>query len=222
MKSKQREPRKSQIVSQKTTDDLSPEAKSSVAGATNSPKGSFVFPKYEAKLIGLGIIIGVLIGIVLSQNRGKLCEISIGPLKFALPCSSASQPSPLTCADYGIKITSPQSGAKVWGTYNVTGTFVNDLPDDRVLLLLKAPAGDYFPQRTVIVDREQRTWRGEIALGDGFGKDFEIIVSIMGDNGKALFDYFTKVGKETGKSPAIVKLTDDMMECDRVSIVHER
>jgi hypothetical protein len=154
-----------------------------------------------------------LVMAILSATPSQVATSTIMP---------TSTPSSPTCADYGIKITSPQSGAKAWGAFMVKGNYVNDPPVGGVLLLLKAPAGDYFPQKEVIIDYAQRAWQGEISLGDGSGKDYVIIVSIMGNNGRALFDYFTKVGTETGRWPAIVKLTDDIVECDRVSIVHEQ
>jgi hypothetical protein len=221
MKSKQQVKKKAQIGKNDKKSNPNSEVKVDGAPTETNPQKRLNFPNYEVKLIGSGIILGLILGVFLLQLGATLCEVNIGPLKFALPCSSDSTPPPLSCADYGIKITSPQSGAKVWGAFNVTGTYVNNPPDDSVLLLLKSPAGDYFPQRKVIIDRTQRTWQGEIILGDDTRKDFVIIVSTIGNNGRALFNYFTKVGEETAHWPAIEKLTDDIVECDRVSVIHE-
>jgi len=194
----------------------------SVTSTENDQKGWFNFSKRDFWLIGCGLILGLILGVLLFQRGATLCEVNIGPLKFALPCSSTAPELPRTCADYGIKITSPQAGTKAWDTIIVSGTYVNAPPDDGVWLLLKSPAADYFPQRIVILDRAQRTWQGEINLGNDSRRDFVITVSTIGNNGRVLFDYFTKVGKETGRWPAIEKLTDDIVECDRVAIVHER
>jgi hypothetical protein len=158
-----------------------------------------------------------------AESKLLMAALSATPSPTATSTSAPTlTPSAPACADYGIRITSHQSGAKTWGTFAVTGIYVKDPPVDGILLLLKSPAGDYFPQKEVIVDHAQKTWQGEVSLGDGSGKEFVIIVSIMGNNGRALFDYFTKVGTETGRWPAIVKLTDDIVECDRVSVAHER
>jgi len=178
----------------------------------------------EVRVLGLGIIIGVLLGVFLVKALGaKLCEINMGPLKFALSCPSDATPPLLTCSDYGIEIVSPQSNASVWGTFSVTGTYVNRPPDDSILLLLKTPAGDYFPQKKVLIDPGARTWQGQINLGDNDpANGFTVIVAIMGTNGQALFDYYNKVGQETGRWPAIEYLTEDIASCDRISIVHKQ
>ena len=178
----------------------------------------------EVRALGLGIVIGVLLGMVFVKALGaKLCEINIGPLKLALSCPPDATPPLLTCSDYGIEIVSPQSNASVWGTFIVSGTYVSRPPDDSVLLLLKTPAGDYFPQRKVLIDSGARTWQGQINLGDNDpANGFTVIVSIMGKNGHALFDYYTKVGQETGRWPAIEYLADDIVTCDRISIVHKQ
>lgn len=190
----------------------------------DTAKRFFTFPRYDPKyeflLIGIGLIVGALAVVFLLQRGAALCEVNLGPLKFNLPCSS--EPHPLTCADYGIKITSPQSGTKVWQTFNVQGTYVNEPPADSILLMLKAPAGDYFLQRMVMIDRAQRTWQGEVVLGNDSGKNFTIVVSRIGNDGRALFDYYTKVGNATKSWPAVETLTEDMLVCDRVDVVNEQ
>jgi hypothetical protein len=213
---------KAQSVKTDKKSSLKSGTQASVTSTENDQKGWFNFSKRDFWLIGCGSILGLILGVILLQRGAELCEVNIGPLKFALPCSSTAAEIPHTCADYGIKITSPQTGTKAWDAIMVTGTYVNEPPDDSVLLLLKSPAPDYFPQRMVVLDRAQRTWQGEVNLGNDPRRDFVITVSTIGNNGRALFDYFTKVGNELGGWPAIVKLTDDMVECDRVAIIHER
>jgi hypothetical protein len=178
----------------------------------------------DMKALGLGIIIGVLLGVVLVRALGaKLCEINIGPLKLALACPPAATPALLTCSDYGLQIAAPQSNASVWRTFNVTGAYVNPPPADSILLLLKTPAGDYFPQNKVLIDPGAKTWQGQINLADKDPENgFTVIVAIMGADGHALYNYYNKVGHETDRWPAIEYLTEDILTCDRVSIVHKQ
>lgn len=166
--------------------------------------------------IGIGFILGLGLAMLLLQNGAALCEINLGPLKFTLPCSSKPL---LTCGDYDITITGLEDKAN--GVMSVMGTYVDAPPVDNVLLILKSSAGDYFFQKPILIDPGQRTWQGEITLGDDARKDFVILVSLMGNNGKALFNYYNKVGAETGRWPAIETLTDDIEVCDRRSIPPE-
>ena len=121
---------------------------------------------------------------------------------------------------YGIRINSPTNGDQVPSQFIVKGVYDNEPPAGSILLLLKSPSGDFFPQDKVTVDSGARAWQGSINLGDYSGNKFVVIVAIMGKNGQALYDYFNKVGTETKRWPAIKELTDDIAECDRVSIVH--
>ncbi len=124
-----------------------------------------------------------------------------------------------TCTAYGIKITSPKQGADVGAEIEVSGFYEVEPPKDSILLVYVSSDGrGYWPQNIVEVNPVRKTWRGKFLMGGDPPQVADVMVAIMGKPGRVLFDYFAKVGQETGRWPAIEKLTDDMVECDRVSV----
>lgn len=117
---------------------------------------------------------------------------------------------------YGIKIISPQEGASVREWVTVSGTYALK-PTERVQLFAVSPdKHNYWPQEVVQYDELKKTWSGTVYIGGSPPQATIIMVAIVGKCGQILCDYYAKVGRETGQWPSLERLTDDIIECDRI------
>ncbi len=137
---------------------------------------------------------------------------------------STTTPAPITCADYDIKITSPPSNTVFEEeVVEISGSYSVEPPGEIVLFTIVPPGGhNYWPQDPVRVDVRNKSWRGKLWLVGEPPIALDAMVAIMGESGRTLYDYYWKVGEETGEWPAIEKLTDDIVECDRISVVRTK
>ena len=72
----------------------------------------------------------------------------------------------------------------------------------------------YFPQSEVQYGNAEKTsWRGTIRIGGNPAKTY-VMLARVGDSGRKLCQYYSKVVQETGQYPSIVELTEDIIECD--------
>jgi hypothetical protein len=128
-----------------------------------------------------------------------------------------SQPS---VTDYGIKITSPSDNTLVEGTVKVSGSYIKKPANDSFILVVKdADSSQYWPSSyTVQFDETLKEWNGE-AYPSGNNKKYVIYAFTVGKSGRALYEYYKKVGKNTsGNWQSIVSLTDDYVECAHITV----
>ncbi len=103
----------------------------------------------------------------------------------------------------------------------VSGTYLTKPPGDIVLFMLLPSEEDYqyWPQNPIQIDEQQQSWNGEeIIVSDDLPQEVDVVIAIMDKSGSALVDFYHKVGEETEQYPSIEKLTEDIIECDRITI----
>lgn len=120
---------------------------------------------------------------------------------------------------YGIKILSPINGDVRSGRIEVSGIFEMKPSDLNVYLLIASPDGlEYWPQDVIQFDEENKCWQGFVGLYERPSREARIVVASVGEAGKVLFDYFKRVGQETGNYPPILKLPSDVVKIDEVRV----
>jgi hypothetical protein len=120
---------------------------------------------------------------------------------------------------YRIRITSPKQNEKHTGEIPVTGTFRMMPPDKSVrIFVASVDEEQYWPQGYVDYDSMTKTWKGTAALYDKPPREAYVIVAKVGELGRILCDYFTRVGFETGAWLPLRKLNKDILVYDRVRV----
>lgn len=139
-----------------------------------------------------------------------------------VPAASTKEPtqSPITCASYGITITSHTNGAIVGERFPVSGSYRVKPPQDSLLLINKSPdSAEYWPSASPVqINETLQTWSGEFYIFGAPPKKADIIVAVVGKSGRALYEYYVKVGNKTNSWESINILTDDVIECDRITV----
>lgn len=128
------------------------------------------------------------------------------------------------CSDYDIHITSPLTDTKVrQGVIDVIGTYRGDPPAGGIVIIVRLPGGSQnWPSSTPVqTDPILGVWKGSASLGGEPPQSYRIAVAFVGKSGRALVEYYNKIGRETGQWPAIEVLPDDIEICDEVSVVKE-
>jgi hypothetical protein len=128
------------------------------------------------------------------------------------------------CSDYGIRLTSPSNDARVQaGVIEVRGSLAKDPTTGSIVVIIRSPDGSLnWPSSTPVqTDPILNVWKGKAALGGEAPQNYRIAVALVGKSGRALLEYYNKVGQETGQWPAIEVLPDDIEICDQVSVVKE-
>ncbi|MDP2936599.1 MAG: hypothetical protein Q8O86_08935 [Dehalococcoidia bacterium] len=121
----------------------------------------------------------------------------------------------------GIKITFPRNGDKVQDFFTASGIYRNKPTNARLELLVIARGSGFWPSGIASFDDENNTWYAEVHVGGNSGAEATIIAAVVGAEGQALSDYYRKVGRETDQWPAIERLTSDVSEVYRVTVVHK-
>ena len=168
-------------------------------------------------LVGVSFVAGSLfMWFLLSILGAQVCKISVGPIQLNIPCEEKVEVPPC----YGLKITSPSSGASVDESVNVSGYYSDKPPDGSILLIFQSDSGEnYWPQSPIVDDPQAKTWQGTFILGSG--SRAYAAVGVMGKNTRTLIEYYRKIGNETGRWPAIEKFPEDFVICDRVLLSHK-
>ncbi len=161
-----------------------------------------------AVIIGAATILATVVGVVLAGIRRKDKRMA-----------STEQ----STRSYGLRIVSPASGSLVArGEVKVSGVFMEKPPNDSLFLInasLNAPL--YWPcvgRPPTEVSPPTKTWRASSWVND----DTRILVVTVGPSARALFDYYEKVGQQTGQWPPITRLTPDVIEHDEITVRVQR
>jgi hypothetical protein len=124
----------------------------------------------------------------------------------------------------GFRITYPRAGDIVKSIITVTGTYKKIATDGQVQLYTTAPNGKsaYWPQGIVVFEKNaEKTWRAECHVGEESGYKVTIVAAFLGEDGKALFDYYGKVGNELKEWPSIEWLPSDIITIDMITVEHQ-
>jgi hypothetical protein len=146
----------------------------------------------------------------LQRNRIEQLKEQIEALRL--------QTKPKESLPTGIKITSPRSGDAVDKWFTVSGVFKNRPANARLQLAVISGSGALWPQGIATFDDENKTWNAQVHIGGNPGNEAIVVATVVGGEGQALFDYYSKVGKETNEWPPIDKLTSDVTEVDRMKV----
>jgi hypothetical protein len=194
----------------------------------------FLLPLVLGLISGAGAILALIIytqqpSVVINPIISQAVTQTIAAQLTLTPTTPPTEIStttlaPITCADYDIKITSPSSNTVFEEeVVEISGSYSVEPPGEIVLFTIVPPGGhNYWPQDPVRVDVRNKSWQGKLILVGEPPIELDAMVAIMGESGRALYDYYWKVGGETGEWPAIEKLTDDIVECDRISVVRTK
>ena len=123
------------------------------------------------------------------------------------------------CADYGIKIVSPRDGEEVQEVFQVSGTYINKPPQEYILTYTTTTGKNQFwPQYEVQLNESKQSWVGQCDLRGEPPREAYCAVVVVGDAGRAMFDYYWKVGNEQDVWVPFDKVTDDTEVCDIVYV----
>jgi hypothetical protein len=135
--------------------------------------------------------------------------------------SSKNEVSPsASCDDYGIRIVSPQDGDQVPEKFQVAGTYQQQPPEGRLVIYLSPKDGKTFwPDSIAQYNTDNKTWNGDAwLLGNNVPIDGYILVALVGESGRTLYDYYWKVGRTSDRWVSLDKLTEDAVICAKVYI----
>jgi hypothetical protein len=124
----------------------------------------------------------------------------------------------LDVEQYNFKIIHPQNGQPVEVSdqhFDVRGTYDKKPPDGYSIEIIEfdpAKKDNYRPRRPAVLEDEKNLRARRIWGGDQDGAERTIGVALVGKSGKALFDYFEKVGKvyKYKDRPGLDALTEDI------------
>jgi hypothetical protein len=122
----------------------------------------------------------------------------------------------------GIRIISPRENGEVSGHLIVSGRYKNKPCISRLQLFVMGQTGEkgYYPQGVAIYDNNtEKTWRAECHIGGPSGTTATIVAALVGIDGKALCNYYGKIGQLVQQWHPIDNLTSDIIEMDRVNVV---
>jgi hypothetical protein len=129
---------------------------------------------------------------------------------------------PTSAKKYGIQIVYPGNLAKIGNDVEVSGTYKIKPPDKSIILIEMRPdSQEYWFKKSATFDEARKHWYANVFVGAGSGETRVIIVAVTGKAGQALSNYFHKVGDVTGRWPSVEMLTPDVIECDRVQVIHK-
>ncbi|MCX6029480.1 MAG: hypothetical protein NT169_09285 [Chloroflexi bacterium] len=172
------------------------------AGGWPNPLLKVTEPGWRIALACIGAFVGG--AGVLSLLRNK----SVG---------AQGTPSP---KEIGIQIVSPSVGEQVARTFPVSGVY-RHIPDGYQIWVFttnkEGQIRKYWPQEDAMI--QGHTWHSRVNYLGGLDDAKKILVFVVGKQGQALIHYFKTAGTENKNWPAIVQLTDDMLECASTTVL---
>lgn len=121
--------------------------------------------------------------------------------------------------DFGFRIESPVHGRHASSPIEVRGSFKREPPDGIAKVLELVPAnGTYYPKSRLVINSAAKSWSTKFSFGGASGEQRVFVVALCGPAGDAMFDYYQRVGKESGKWVGIQALPPDVVLRERVAI----
>jgi hypothetical protein len=148
---------------------------------------------------------------------GSVATIAAAAIGLLLKRGKQVTTAASSAKQYGVRITSPVAGTAVAGHVEVSGVYAVEPPPGSLFLVNASPDGPYYwpcVGRPIEVLPSRRAWRGSTLVNS----DTRIIILTIGASGRALFDFYEKVGKETDRWVSISRLTPDVVEHDQVVV----
>ncbi len=152
----------------------------------------------------MGLILAVA-GVSLLSREGKSTTIN--------------DPQIVSSVDYGIKIESPTSGAKLGEDVVVSGAYRIKPPDGSLrLFTVSTDAGLYWPQTIVEFDLKENKWYGRVRLGGNPRYSAFIVAAMVDQSGRAVWNYYNKVSKKTNWTPIDGPFSSYAIVCDKITV----
>ncbi len=179
-------------------------------------------------LLGIATVIWVIITVIAiiprkdaatswAGGRGSLWSYCafIAVLFLSTGIWLSTKPS-LSCEGYGITIVSPKPGEVVQSDSLVEGTYSTMPPEGHLVLYsTELDRADYWPLYEIHFDTLNKKWVGNLGRISEGGRHI-VVVAIVGDSGRILYDQYWRVAREAGVWKPLQRLTEDTVICDAV------
>lgn len=165
------------------------------------------------------------LALVVQEPLGRIALVAGGALLVALGClmlwreqgrERHGAEGSAVASECGVRIVFPRDAYAVEGprTVEVSGTYARRLPNTRLQIFnASSDRLQWWPQVSPVqFDELKKTWTGSSYVQN----DTYVVVMAVGAAGRALCDYYAKVGRETGHWPSLELLPEDIVECDRI------
>lgn len=135
--------------------------------------------------------------------------------------TAVAQDKPNSC---GVEFTTPQSGDRVAGEGNVSGSAKNLPPGAHVWVFAhRRGLGLWWPQGGGAAKVQEGKWLAFVTYGQSrdLGSDFELTTAVLGDTSDADMNNWIKRAEETGQYPGI-RLPASLQGCISKTVVVTR
>ena len=122
-------------------------------------------------------------------------------------------------AKYAIQIDTPSNGDHVNSIdVDVSGSYKIAPPEGTLRLFTLDPDGHYWPQQIANLDDKNRTWHGQVHLGEASSDLMFLVIALVGETGQTLWDYYYKVGELSNWQSFEGDFPPDIIECNSVFV----
>jgi hypothetical protein len=129
---------------------------------------------------------------------------------------------PIRASEYKLRITQPLEGATVETRVQVVGTYERMPEEDSVMLIEQSTrSGQYWFKRQPVFDNDSKRWFADWNITGSTNRDVFIYVAVLGKAGRALAEYYFRVGETTQQWPGIKTLPPDVVMCDHVRVIRK-
>lgn len=129
---------------------------------------------------------------------------------------------PVRASEYKLKITHPLEGTTVETKMQVDGTFERRPEEGSVMLIEQSTrSGQYWFKRQPVFDDASNRWFADWNITGSTNREVFIYVALLGKAGRALAEYYFRVGEATQQWPGIITLPPDIVMCDHVRVMRK-
>jgi hypothetical protein len=171
-----------------------------------------------AKWAAVGVIATALLGAVSAIVVAYFHIVEVRTAAQIQAAQTAEARSlPVSCAEYGIQITSPRETDNVPEEFQIAGTYTKQPPEGRVILyFLSTDLKWYWPEGEVKFDPVDKRWTGDFNIRGTPPMEAWAEVVLVGEAGRMIYDYYWNNGLKHDVWEPFEKLTPDVEVCDRV------
>lgn len=157
----------------------------------------------------------------------RIVLAAVGGLAFCVGATLLVRPKhevddPIRAGQYKLKITHPLEGATVETKMQVDGTFERRPEEGSVMLIEQSTrSGQYWFKRQPVFDDGSKRWFADWNITGSTNREVFIYVAVLGKGGRALAEYYFRVGETTQQWPGITTLPPDVVLCDHVRVMRK-
>ena len=144
---------------------------------------------------------------------------SVAGVAFAWRREAPARISSFHDKNYVFTISSPEQNTRVGQHVHMSGT-VNEVPPEGVAQIVEEVPGVYLyhPKGPLSFDPKLKKWTADFKTGGKVGDRRIFHVVIADESARQLFEYYSRVGRESGKWIAIRKLPPNTRKYVQVSV----